>query len=362
MRYLPLEFVTINQVLAQPIYDKKFVEQLFDDGHLNGTRIEALKRLGYYSVYVKEEDKPDIKNSIHHDTLSALYTECSELFLLLQGFTQSMKRNTKLNFSIDQTKRLNASILSLEPIVDQVILVLLKDSSPLIHMYESKSIFLYPVQHAVQTAVFAVKIGLKRNLNMQALRNLFMGALLNDVGYLLIKEFDPFKIGRIYGDQKEDLNSHVRYTYDLISQCETVNNTTRTICMQHHEKEDGTGYPSGLTSEKINPLSKVLSACIAFDALISDRPYRPAYPIHKALKIMTDMVGSSFDSLVIEQLRLTVAPFPLGTIITYNKEVGCVIAYEDKTNMPIIEFANGSKISYNSMGDYVVGLKFKLST
>lgn len=362
MRYLPLEFITANQVLAQPIYDKNFVKQLFDDGQLTPARIDALKRLGYYSVYVKDLDKPDVKNTLTPEILSSLYSRCSELFILFRTFTQSMKVNTKAIFTIEQTKRLNASISSLESTIDNVIIILLKDTSPLIHMYESKSLFLYPEQHAIQTALFAVKVGLKRNLNMQALRNLFMGSLLNDIGYLLLRDFNPTKIGRIYGEQKEDLNAHVRFTYDLISQCETINNTTRTICMQHHEKEDGTGYPAGLTGERINPLSKVLSACITFDALISDRPYRPAYPIHKALNIMTDMVGSAFDSLVIEHLRLSIAPFPLGTIITYNKEIGCVISYADKTNMPIIQFENGSIAHYNTLVDHSVGLKFRLST
>ena len=74
------------------------------------------------------------------------------------------------------------------------------------------------------------------------------------------------------------------------------------ICRWHHERYDGKGYPDGLKGDDIPVSAQVVSVCDVYDALISKRPYKPAYPREKAIKMIRDGECGAFNPLLVECL------------------------------------------------------------
>lgn len=359
MRYMPLDFVKPHHYLAQAIYNKHFVEQLFDDGNLTIYRVEALKKLGYHSVYVRESNRPDVDNALPHLMLSDVYTRVNHIFDLVLKIAQKWHPDKCQPIPLDMVKDFHQASGALEVLGESLAIELLRQNQPVLHLYESKSLQLYPVQHAVHTALIAMKIGLKKDLNIKSLKQLFMAAILNDIGYIFVNAFDPIKSGLLSEAKKIEQQVHVRYTHTFLSQMTEINGLVRNICLNHHEREDGLGYPAGLDAKAIHPLAKILSVAITYDALVSDRPFRPAYPLHKAVQMIQQGSGKQFEASAVALLVKCIPPFPLGTCITYQKKVGIVSSYDDTHQNPIIIFEDGSTSPLKALVDGPLGLNYQ---
>jgi HD-GYP domain-containing protein (c-di-GMP phosphodiesterase class II) len=79
------------------------------------------------------------------------------------------------------------------------------------------------------------------------------------------------------------------------------------IVLNHHERFDGSGYPNGLRGDKIPLESRIIGVCDAYHAMISDRPYRPALPLERALQELEDGAGTQFDPDAVALLLAEVA-------------------------------------------------------
>jgi HD-GYP domain-containing protein (c-di-GMP phosphodiesterase class II) len=78
----------------------------------------------------------------------------------------------------------------------------------------------------------------------------------------------------------------------------------------HHERIDGRGYPDGLTRDAIPPAARLLSVADCFDALTSERPYRPALPVAEAVPVLRDAAGSQLDSHMVRTFLDLLANHP----------------------------------------------------
>jgi HD-GYP domain-containing protein (c-di-GMP phosphodiesterase class II) len=78
------------------------------------------------------------------------------------------------------------------------------------------------------------------------------------------------------------------------------------MILQHHERFDGKGYPHGLSGNAIHPGARILTVADAFDAMISDRPYRDGMPLERAMEILQQESGRQFDPVVVDALINTI--------------------------------------------------------
>ncbi len=119
------------------------------------------------------------------------------------------------------------------------------------------------------------------------------GAMLHDIGKMAIPDSILLKPGPLSVEEWEIIRQHPRYAYELLTPIPFLN-PALDIPHFHHEKWDGSGYPQGLKGDQI-PLSALLFAVVdVFDALTSDRPYRPAWPQREALAYIHEQAGRHF--------------------------------------------------------------------
>jgi putative nucleotidyltransferase with HDIG domain len=139
-------------------------------------------------------------------------------------------------------------------------------------------------------------LGVNDDLEMQAIK---AAALLHDVGKLAIPEHILNKPGRLTPAEYDIMKRHAAIGADILSVIEFPY-PVAPIVRHHHEQWDGSGYPDGLKGDAIPIGARVLAVVDCFDALTSDRPYRPRMSDADALKIINDRRGTMYDPQVVD--------------------------------------------------------------
>lgn len=149
-------------------------------------------------------------------------------------------------------------------------------------------------EHTLRVTELAVKLATAMGLSNGDIVNIRRGALLHDVGKIGIPDDILHKPGVLTDEEWVVMRQHPRIAYDLLSPIKYLRKAID-IPYCHHEHWDGGGYPRGLKGEAIPYLARIFTVVDYFDALMSDRPYRGAYPQLEALTIMDSENGATFD-------------------------------------------------------------------
>lgn len=125
------------------------------------------------------------------------------------------------------------------------------------------------------------------------------GALLHDMGKLGVPDSILHKPGELTDDEWAIMRRHPEIAYEMLSPIHFLQQSLD-IPYCHHEKWDGTGYPQGLSGEKIPLIARIFSIADVYDALCSDRPYRPAWSKKRACEYIKSESGTHFDPRVVK--------------------------------------------------------------
>jgi HD-GYP domain-containing protein (c-di-GMP phosphodiesterase class II) len=125
------------------------------------------------------------------------------------------------------------------------------------------------------------------------------GALLHDIGKMGIPDSILLKPGPLTEDEWIIMRKHPVYALELLSPIAYLR-PALDIPYAHHEKWDGTGYPRGLKETQIPLAARIFAVTDVWDALTSDRPYRPAWAPEQALAYIREQAGRHFDPAVVE--------------------------------------------------------------
>jgi HD-GYP domain-containing protein (c-di-GMP phosphodiesterase class II) len=125
------------------------------------------------------------------------------------------------------------------------------------------------------------------------------GALLHDIGKLGVPDSILLKPGPLTDEEWVVMRKHPVFAYDMLLPI-TYLRPALDIPYGHHEKWDGTGYPQGLQGKRIPRAARIFAVVDVWDAFISDRPYRPAWPKEKARAYVQEQAGKHFDPKVVD--------------------------------------------------------------
>ncbi|MBN2050537.1 MAG: response regulator [Spirochaetales bacterium] len=159
----------------------------------------------------------------------------------------------------------------------------------------------YTRGHCQRVRLMSAKIALKLGYKTQEIRTLEYAALLHDIGKIGIPELLLHKDSSLTEEERSIFQMHPKIGETILSTVEFFQPCLDPV-RQHHEHYDGSGYPDGLTGEKIDPLAKIIVVADAFDAMTSTRPYRNAMPLEVSLKELNRCRGSHFDPEIVDVL------------------------------------------------------------
>ncbi len=162
----------------------------------------------------------------------------------------------------------------------------------------------YTYVHSVHVATYSISLHMKMfSLGRDELLDVGIGSLFHDYGKVYIPKALLDKPGKLTEAEYEELKQHPVYGYDALKDLEIFSPVSLGIVKHHHEKENGKGYPDGLSGRDIARSSKITALADVFSALTTNRAYREALPREAALEIMVGEMDGSFDPQYLEVLK-----------------------------------------------------------
>ena len=155
-------------------------------------------------------------------------------------------------------------------------------------------------RHSLNVALLNGIMGQWLGLDEKDIRSLILTGVLHDIGKIGVPMEILNKPGKLTDEEWKIMRSHVEKGYDIANSNVELKQIAEEI-RHHHERWDGKGYPDGLSRESIPVLSRVIAVVDAFDAMVSDRPYRNGMPVSDALEELKKCAGTQFDPFIVSE-------------------------------------------------------------
>ena len=190
-----------------------------------------------------------------------------------------------------------------------------RNPGALISLARLKTVDDYTYMHSV--AVCAMMVALARQLGLDAVqvRAAGMAGLLHDLGKAMMPLEVLNKPGKLTEAEFAVMKSHPEAGYRMLLKSDHVDAAALDVCLHHHEKIDGSGYPKGLKGDEISLLAKMGAVCDVYDAITSNRPYKPGWDPAESLRKMAEWSKGHFDPLVFQAFVKSMGIYPIGSLV-----------------------------------------------
>ncbi|MCK8817897.1 HD-GYP domain-containing protein [Natroniella sulfidigena] len=327
-----------GNVLSKSIYSSDGKILLREGVKLSRNTINKLKNYGITHVYIKNELLKKIKKkTLVKESIKKLAVSTVKKYMTIFDPPDTLDNNTK-----GQEELLNKE--ELINIIDEIINDICNCEDLFVNLRDIRRLNDELFFHSTNVAILSVIFGKILNYNAQELKSLGMGALLHDIGKLKIPSKILNKPGKLTDKEFEQVKKHSLYSYQTLKSCTKISEVSATIAYQHHEKCDGSGYPLGLTKDKIHPFSRIVTIADIFDALQNNRSYRSGLKNEEVIKHLISMTkDNKLDSTILKKILHYLVPFPIGSRVRlYNHKVnslleGAVIELNNDISKPLVQ-------------------------
>lgn len=179
----------------------------------------------------------------------------------------------------------------------------------------------HTARHCERLALTSVALGMALRLDRVNLIALYRGGFLHDVGKVGIPDAILFKPNRLTAEEWVVMRSHTIRGEDICRHVKALK-PVLPIIRHHHERWDGSGYPDGLRGQQIPLLARVLQIADIYDALTSPRPYKPAFSVNQALRIIEQETNRGWRDPQIVKLFFELHPAVISRIdqLSFSEE------------------------------------------
>lgn len=350
---------------------------------LSERRLESLLDKGYSSITIEDPDTDgiEIPNVVSESVKAATRAKLAGTFDMFAeisgGFLGAAPETiqTELESSefqkqaeaIDPLERLREEV---EAMMDEILSAETLDGLNAIMIHDD-----YTFQHSVDVAIVSTMIAKQIGMPRDRLSQITLGGLLHDVGKVFIPLDVLNKPGKLTSKEFDIIKSHPTLGYQMLRSAGGAENLlAHHVVYQHHEKQDGTGYPRGLQGHNkirrsrqasLNPklihiVGEISGVADTYEALAADRPYRLAFEPEKVREILWDMSGGHLNHEILMKAMDIIPRFPTGSEVEmvtgpYASFWG-IVAKVDKAHLenPVV------RLLENSAGERITPIELDL--
>lgn len=298
MRRISLNEVTDDMTLAKPIYQG--TKLILQTGVAElGKYKEKLNNIGVFSVYVNDPVSDDI--TVPDVVCEQTREKCRSTLRLVCDHLRQQG-----NFHEPELAEIVTALL------DEIF----QNKDILISLSQICTVDDATMVHSVNTTIYSVLIGVKSGLSKEELKELAEGALLHDLGKIILNESILLKSSALTQEEYNHIKLHPSLGYEALEKKHLLSDASRLVVLQHHERLDGSGYPAGLKGDEIHPYAQIVAISDVYDALTSERCYRKSLSNYRACRILQEDVRSGkLNGAYLDALLSNVAIYPNGIVV-----------------------------------------------
>jgi HD-GYP domain-containing protein (c-di-GMP phosphodiesterase class II) len=364
-----LSNVAVGTKLAKPIYNERGAVWLKAGAELNERYLTLLRMRGVSAVFVDEPAAADVvvrealSEGTRGDATVALADVVADLSPAMEESVTGDPRDLARWLETSAGRRLVRDSIAPSKVqaaanrlVDDVMAASFQSA-----LVSPKDRDGYVLSHAVDVAAIAVTIGKLLHLPRHSLINLARGCLLMDVGLAMIDPKILNKPGPLDASERYVIQTHPNLGYELLKAFQPSEILANTIALQHHERQDGRGYPRGLRGTnrihlsafdrdrgEICLLAEIAAVADVYDALSSNRPQRAALQPEQVVATLHRIGGTHLNRSIVEEFLKSVPVYPVGlAVYVYGPNFGpyrgvIVKVHRHRLDRPIVRiFQNG---------------------
>ena len=201
------------------------------------------------------------------------------------------------------------------PLVEEITQSVSRNPNAIISIARLKTKDDYTYMHSVAVCALMVSLAQQLKLSEDESREAGLGGLLHDMGKALIPVELLNKPGKLTDEEFNIIKMHPVRGYDLLLEGNGVGEIPLDICLHHHEKVDGRGYPHNLKGDSITLYSRMGAICDIYDAITSNRPYKNGWDPAESISKMAEWCNGHFDERIFQAFVRSIGIYPTGSLV-----------------------------------------------
>lgn len=329
-RYVRTECLQEGMRIDQNLKDRLDRVLIAKGTHLNEYQIRALHEMKIPGVQIAEGEEeeaavtpaPPPMSAIAKNNISKNRTEDPSKVQLSESIKRRVSEGIQFLYNDTESPAFNETSNK----VTKQLLKAIDDSHAIaVDISALKTSDEYTFKHSVDVATMSMIVAKKMEMKDSDVYNVGIAGLLHDMGKSKIPLEILNKPAKLTAEEFEIMKQHSVYGYRILKEKNCYSEQIPLAVLQHHEKMNGSGYPMGVTSERISPYAKILSVVDVYDALVTERPYKKAMTQRDAIELLMSMT-EELDINVMRSFLSSVILYPVDSIVDLsNGEKACVV-------------------------------------
>ena len=217
-------------------------------------------------------------------------------------------------------------------LVDEIADSVARNPGALISLARLKTVDSYTYMHSVAACAMMVALAKQLGMSEVDVRRAGLAGLMHDLGKALMPMEVLNKPGKLTDAEFKLIKRHPVEGHKLLLTGDKVDEVVLDVCLHHHEKMDGSGYPQGLICDTISTFAKMGAVCDVYDAITSNRPYKVGWDPAESLRKMAEWANGHFDPVVFQAFVKTMGIYPVGSLVRLTSgRIGVVIEQTGKS-------------------------------
>jgi putative nucleotidyltransferase with HDIG domain len=216
------------------------------------------------------------------------------------------------------------------PLVEEIAASIMRNPGALIGLARLKTADDYTYMHSVAVCALMIALASQLELDDETTRELGLAGLLHDIGKMAVPATILNKPGKLTDDEFVSVKQHPAAGHAMLVEATGIGPIALDVCLHHHEKMNGSGYPHRLKGEQISLYARMGAVCDVYDAITSNRPYKQGWCPSESLSKMAEWSGGHFDPVVFQAFVRSIGIYPVGTLVRMaSGQLGVVVEQQE---------------------------------
>jgi putative nucleotidyltransferase with HDIG domain len=258
-------------------------------------------------VVTAAPDTPKAAKSKPLVSLSDEMDKARDVTRMVRNTVESLFRDAQLGRNLD-AQRIDTAVRSVHESLD-------RNPGALLSLVRIKRADEYTYMHSVAVSALMAQLSKTLGMDEAAQHQAATAGLLHDIGKVGVPNEILNKPGRLTEDEFKAVRNHPRNGHELLARGGEFDEVALDVCLHHHERIDGRGYPDRLKGDEITQFAKMGAICDIYDAISSNRPYKSAWTPFESLRQMASWGKGHLDPDIFRAFVQSIGVYPVGSIV-----------------------------------------------